>query len=34
MTLSPLPANKRKRRFAPVGQDAEEEPVSLEDAGN
>ena len=34
MTLSPLPANKRKRRFAPVEQDAEKEPVSLEDAGN
>jgi translation initiation factor IF-3 len=34
MTLSPLPANRRKRRFAPVKSDAEEEEAPATDLQN
>ena len=34
MTLSPLPANRRKRRFAPAKRDGEEEPATADQNGS
>jgi translation initiation factor IF-3 len=33
MTLSPLPANRRKRRFAEIRRPEEEEPATAEQNG-